>query len=163
MTRSANEVMVLAAKAARGAGAPPEQAGDFGRAVLRHLHAGRAWRDLAKALGDLPGGPIMDLPVALAQVLEGDAACGQVNASAWLSLAQSYAEALPYAVTVDLTEDQLKITVDLTRPAAKSPLGRFVLPQQLFDQMNRLAVRILVPESDTSRQSGAGAGLTDND
>lgn len=165
MTRSANEVMGLATKAARGAGAPPAQAAEFGRAMVRHMYAGRDLDYLSRALDDLPKGPIMDFPVAFARVIESNAvpARGQVEASAWLPLAQSYADALPYAATVNVMGNVLDITVDLHNPAAKTSLGRFVLPDTMLDKMNALSARILVPESDASRLGGAGAGLTDND
>lgn len=165
MTRSANEVMGLAAKAARGAGAPPEQAIEFGRAVVHHIHAGRDLEYLSRALESLPKGPIMDFPVAFARVVESGAASarGQVEASAWLPLAQSYADALPYAATVNVMGEVLDIIAELEKPSAKIALGRFVLPDVLMEQMNGFAARILVPESDASRLGGAGAGLTDND
>tara|TARA_R110002110_G_scaffold92355_5_gene240809 strand:+ start:743 stop:1240 length:498 start_codon:yes stop_codon:yes gene_type:complete len=165
MTRSANEVMVLAGKAARGAGAPPAQASEFGRAAVRHIHAGRDPSDISRALEAVPNGPIMDFPIAFARVFErgGDTPCGQVDASTWLPLAESYADALPYAVQVDVVGEVLNITVDLQCPAAKAHLGRLTLPDALFDQMTTFAARILVPESDASRLAGAGAGLTDND
>lgn len=165
VTHSANEVMVLAAKAARGAGAPPAQAGDFGRAIVHHLKAGRAPSDISAALEALPNGPIMALPIAFARVIErgGAAAHGRIDAQGWVLLAQSYADALPYAVQLEVAEDALTLTADLQRPASKSPLGRFTLPEPLLAQMNGFAARILVPESESSRSAGAGAGLTDND
>lgn len=165
MTRSANEVMVLAAKAARGAGAPPAQASEFGRAVVRHIHAGRDLRYISQALEAVPKGPIIDFPIAFTRVLEsgGTPARGQVEASAWLPLAQSYADALPYAAQVNVMGAVLDITADLQQPAAHVSLGRLTLPDAFLNQMNTLAARILVPESAASRLAGAGAGLTDND
>ena len=165
MTRSANEVMVLAGKAARGAGAPPAQASEFGRAVVHHICAGRDMRHVSEALDALPKGPIMDFPVAFTRVLEtgGASPRGQVEASAWLPLAQSYADALPFAARVTVIGEVLDIIADVQQPAAKVSLGRLTLPDTLFDKMNALAARILVPESDASRRAGAGAGLTDND
>lgn len=157
--------MVLAAKAARGAGAPPAQASDFGRAVVHHLKAGRGARDILAALEALPDGPIMALPIAFTRLIErvGDAPHGRIDADGWVSLAQSYADALPYAVQVEVAKDALTLTADLQCPASKSPLGRFTLSEPLLDEMNGFAARILVPESENSRRAGAGAGLTDND
>jgi len=157
--------MVLATKAARGAGAPPAQAAEFGRAVVHHLKAGRDASGISNALDALPDGPIIDFPIAFARVIErgGDAPHGQIDASGWLPLAQSYADALPYAVEVKLAQDALTVTADLQRPAPKVPLGRLTLSDPLLEHMNSLAARILVPESDSSRLAGAGAGLTDND
>lgn len=64
MSYSANEVQMLAQKAARGAGAHPAQAAHFGRALVCHLAAGRAVSDLREALALLPDGPIQTLPFA---------------------------------------------------------------------------------------------------
>jgi hypothetical protein len=80
-----------------------------------------------------------------------------------LPLAQSYADALPFAARVTVIGEVLDIIADVQQPAAKASLGRLTLPDTLFDKMNALAARILVPESDASRRAGAGAGLTDND
>lgn len=160
MTWSANEVMTLAAKAARGAGAPPAQASEFGRAVVCHAHAGREFSFISNALDAMPGGPIMELPIAFMRMLERESV---INANGCLPLAQSYAEALPYAAQVDVIGETLHIKSDLQTPSEKVSLGRFVLPDDLITKMTTLAVRILVPESDASRRAGAGAGLTDND
>ena len=70
MSRSSNEVMGLAAKAARGAGAPPAQAAQFGAAAAAHLGAGREIDVLVAALAVLPDGPIMTLPLDIARIAE---------------------------------------------------------------------------------------------
>lgn len=59
MSFSINEIQNLASKAARGAGAPPAQAARFGRAVVYHVRAGRAERDILDAIDALPHGPIL--------------------------------------------------------------------------------------------------------
>ena len=41
--------------------------------------------------------------------------------------------------------------------------ARLTLPAPLADKMMALAARTYVPETEASRLSGAGAGLTDND
>ncbi len=163
MSYSANEVMTLAAKAARGAGAPPAQASNFGRAVVRHLLAGRDAGDLSNALDALPDGPVIDLPIAFARLQETAGASGQIDCHSWPHLAQSYAVALPFATETDVRDDVLHITADLQTPAPKTILARIELPDALLEKMTHLAARILVPESDASRLAGAGAGLSDND
>ncbi len=63
MTHSANEVEMLAQKAARGAGAYPAQAAHFGKAVVVHLSEDRPVGLLLDALDALPEGPIQILPI----------------------------------------------------------------------------------------------------
>lgn len=163
MSRSANEVMTLAAKAARGAGAPPAQAAQFGRAALRHLSADRGERVLLQALEALPEGPIITLPryfVEFAeQAVEGRAQ-GMLPAQ---ELALSYAEAQSYSCEITLVSEKLTVQADLTKPADRPVLKRIVLSGTFCNQLESLAAKLLVPESDASRLSGAGAGLTDND
>ena len=43
------------------------------------------------------------------------------------------------------------------------PLDRADIPENVFGFLNILAAKTYVPESEASRVSGAGAGLTDND
>lgn len=162
MTRSANEVMVLATKAARGAGAPPAQAARFGSASVWHLVAGLDIAVLDAALNDLPQGPIIELPIAIAKMAEQATAgryCGPLSV-AGAPLAQSYLATLPFAADID---GQGIATLDLNLPSAPGTPTRIDLSQQAYDRWSALAERLLVPESDASRLSGAGAGLTDND
>lgn len=156
--------MTLAAKAARGAGAPPGQAAEFGRAVVCHLNAARDVADLWAALKALPDGPILMLPLAFARLsddAEEGQAQGQILSDA--ALAQSYAEALPFAQTSHLSNEGLHVTINLTTPKTRKSVTRVDLPQDLADWMLTLAARTFVPESEASRLAGAGAGLTDND
>lgn len=164
MTRSANEVTVLCAKAARGAGAPPEQATLFGRAALCHLAAGRDPALLSRALEALPGGPILHLPplfMALAEAAlrrEGpDALPDDLSPE----LLQSYAEAQPFLVRIDVQARQAQAIP--TEPAPPPPTSRVSLQPELETLLQSLAAKTLVPESGASRRAGAGAGLTDND
>ena len=162
MTRSANEVMVLATKAARGAGAPAAQAAQFGAAAVAHLTTGRDVALLDGALAALPDGPILTLPLALARIAEVQVegiATGVINEDED-SLAQSYVAALPCAAA--MTEGGV-VHLDLNRPAPRSAVARIDLSEQTYAAWTALAAALLVPESDASRLSGAGAGLTDND
>jgi hypothetical protein len=159
MTRSMNEVMVLATKAARGAGAPPAQAAQFGAAAAAHLAAGRDVRSLHKALIALPDGPIIALPLEILRIAETILARGPLQ-SADIDLVQSYVSTLPYQA--HLSREHL-LELDLTKPATRIPVQRIELPDELYVEWSRLAARMLVPESDASRLSGAGAGLSDND
>lgn len=159
VSRSANEVEVLAAKAARGAGAGPAQAAQFGAAAVRHLAQGRDIAALDAALDALPAGPILHVPLDIARIAEGARARG-VLADAQSPLAQSYVEALRWHAV--LAADGT-LTLDLGRPAVRCALPRFDLPQDVAARWEALAARLLVPESAASRLKGAGAGLSDND
>ena len=159
MIRSANEVMVLAAKAARGAGAPPAQAVQFGAAAIVHFRAGREVDELIQALASLPQGPILALPLAIARIAENAQTAGPLPQSDAL-LTQSYVEALAYAAHLD---GNGVLHLDLTKPAPRVQLARIDLPDEVYAAWSDLAAVLLVPESDASRLSGAGAGLSDND
>ena len=166
MKVSANEVLTLAGKAARGGGAPPAQAVAFGRAALCHLSAGRDPGDLSDALDALPKGAILEIPLALSRLIEaaeGDTAKGLLSVSAPPALLLSYAEAQPFEVATEDTPSGLKLTLSLTNPNTPPPVARVELPDAMHAQLNDLAQKTLVPESAASRISGAGAGLTDND
>lgn len=154
--------MVLAAKAARGAGAPPAQAEQFGAAALLHLLRGRGVAVLDAALSALPGGPILSYPLEIARIAEqaqegiakGQMACAQD------SLARSYAESAPWQAS--LSEDGI-LTINLSKPAKRCAITRVDLPEPVYQRWSALAAHLLVPESAASRLSGAGAGLSDND
>ena len=166
MMVSANEVLTLGTKAARGGGAPPAQAADFGRAALCHLINHRPPTALSDALDALPGGPILSLPLVLAQVIEkaeGEVAAADVPVMDDADLMLSYAQSQPFEAVARIEGDKLNLFLTLTTPNKMQPVARVSLPDELFQQMLTLAAQILVPESDASRLSGAGAGLTDND
>lgn len=162
VTRSANEVMVLATKAARGAGAPPAQAAQFGAAAVVHLTAGRDIAELDAALAALPDGPIIGFPLALTRIAESQAegiATGVLDPADG-TLGQSYVAALSCAAA--LTKDGT-VHLDLNRPAPRASVQRIELSEETCTAWTALAAALLVPESDASRLSGAGAGLSDND
>lgn len=163
MKASANEVMTLAAKAARGAGAPPAQAAAFGRAALCHLAAGRSAVDLITALDALPHGPIVSLPLTFAALATPASPKAMFRADAPPDLVRSYAEAQPFATSVAFDGQHLTATLDIKTPTARPTVSRINLPDELARLLNTHAAKTLVPESAASRSSGAGAGLTDND
>ncbi|WP_370401953.1 hypothetical protein [Sulfitobacter sp. JB4-11] len=166
MILSGNELMTLAAKAARGAGAPPQQAAEFGRAALCHMRAGRDTDQLLTALDALPAGVILDLPLRLTRILEGaqgTKAQGTLPLTGTPDLIHSYIDALPYAVATTARGETIDITLSLDTPAPPIPPARITLPKPLATRMSALAAQLLVPDSAASREGGAGAGLTDND
>jgi hypothetical protein len=166
MNWSVAEICALATKAARGAGAPAAQAERFGRAACLHLMNERDADALAAALDALPGGPILAIPRAIDGAL---ARLGQSNLCTLGPLAQddllrSYVEALPFAAHLESgRDDELVLCVDVTQPQPKTMPRRISRCQELLCHMQKLAERTFVPDSDTSRQSGAGAGTSDND
>ena len=168
MSWSSNEVLTLASKAARGAGAPPWQAIEFGRAALRHLSAGRDPADLVAALAALPGGPILTLPQRLAELVEtggvgeGAVASGEI-ATDTPALALSYLEARPFETTATPGAQGIAVRLAVTEPARRTLPQRLALPEEIAARLEALAARTYVPESEASRRAGAGAGLTDND
>jgi hypothetical protein len=164
MSRSANEVTVLCAKAARGGGAPPEQATLFGRAALCHLARGRDPAQLKRALEALPGGPILHLPVlfmALAEAALREEGPDALPDDSPPELLQSYAEAQPFLVRIGAQTCQAQARP--SEPAPPLPATRIALQPELQALLQSLAAKTLVPESEASRRAGAGAGLTDND
>ena len=162
MTRSVNEISVLAAKAACAAGAPPAQAAQFGAAAGVHLGSGRAIDALCDALAALPDGPVIALPLDLMRIAEHaqDGHARGFVAGIDPALLQSYLEALPYEARL---LHNGTVALDLNRPATSRALSRIDLTDHIYAEWNALAARLLVPESAASRLSGAGAGLTDND
>ncbi len=166
MSRSAAEILALAGKAARGAGAPPAQAARFGEVAAVHLMAGRSAAALRAALDALPEGPVLDYPLAIdAGLVQADA--GQAAVLTGLErtdLLQSYIEALPCVAALEETEaGVLCLRAEPHRPRAARPSRRITLAEEVVEEMTRLAALTFVPESEQSRSSGAGAGLTDND
>lgn len=166
MMCSANEVMTLATKAAAGAGAPPTQAAMFGSAVLSHLGAGCKSDDISDALQLLPDGPIMELPVRIIALLEDtdeNEFTVVIRSGPFAALELSYFYAQPFAVKGKTVKGETEVELMLTTPQAPAPMPRVAIPDRLYNEMQNFAARLLVPETDASRLSGAGAGLTDND
>jgi hypothetical protein len=166
MRCSANEIMTLAAKAARGAGAPPAQAAAFGAAAACHLRAGNSADDLSRALSALPNGPILEFPVMITRAFENavdDVASGEIKTGPFADLALSYAGAQPVETKSKFDGGNIQFQMFLSKPNMPPPTPRITIPDDLVAELHTLAARILVPESEISRLSGAGAGLTDND
>ena len=163
MKASINEVMTLTAKAARGAGAPPAQATAFGRAAVYHLAASRQEDDLTSALEALPEGPIIAVPLEFIALAAHQPPTAILHSKASPELLHSYAQAQPLTTVLALDGAHLRASVDPQTPAARPCVLRIALSDALAQLLNRYAARTLVPESDASRISGAGAGLTDND
>lgn len=163
MIGSANEVMNLAAKAARGGGAPVAQAYAFGRAATCHLIADRPAADLDAALDALPKGPILDLPLLLMACAETRQPEATIPAGPLPDLTLSYAQSQPFACTATPSGSHITLSQAFDKPANQLPVKRVMLPDALAARLQTLAAGLLVPETEASRRAGAGAGLTDND
>lgn len=166
LTWSAAEILALATKAARGAGAPPAQAARFGQVAPLHLMAGRKTELLAEALDALPDGPVLSYPLAIDRALTALAQGHEAEIAGvpFDELLESYVDTVPFAAEVThKTQGHVALQVDFTVPRAPAVLHRISGCDALIALMLGLAARTFVPESDQSRKSGAGAGLTDND
>ncbi|AVL51273.1 hypothetical protein CEP88_00495 [Roseobacter denitrificans] len=166
MNWSATEITALASKAARGAGAPPLQAARFGQAAAVHLTAARPPDALAQALDCLPGGPILEYPLALDAALSTARTdgCAVVVSVTQDSLLDSYVAALPFTAHTECMQDgAIRLVVDFAKPRPRNQALRITGCDALVARMSDLAARTFVPESAASRSAGAGAGLTDND
>lgn len=165
MTWSAAEVSALAARAARGGGAPPHQAERFGQAAAVHLMAGRSPDMLQAALDALPRGPIMAYALQIETALEAcaDGRPGVCDQAARDALLDSYVEALPCAARLESEGGSLFLFADFTTPRGPRPPRRIAGCGALVSRMQELAALTYVPESEMSRSTGAGAVSSDND
>ncbi|MCF6444957.1 hypothetical protein L1065_09405 [Nereida sp. MMG024] len=134
--KSANEVMGLGIKAARGAGFDIGQAADFGAALVIHLCEGRNTAEITAALAD-PDGPITGMPARIDALYDPN----ESGQDLFTGLALSYFQASQGA----------------------RPKPRLLLPKSLEAELTTLAAKTYVPASDGSRLAGAGASLLDND
>ncbi|WP_299963293.1 hypothetical protein [uncultured Roseobacter sp.] len=161
MSWSRAEVQALATRAARGAGAPAAQAVHFGRAAALHLARGRPASEVSQALAALPEGPVLRLPLAL-QRLRRAGGGDEIDTGGLPDLARSYVETLGMPLTIrEVSPDALIVSPTKTAPLPDP--GRITGCEALIAEMTELAAHTLVPESDVSRQAGAGAGVTDTD
>lgn len=172
MTHSANEVMKLAERAARGAGFPPAQAESFGQAAVVHLGAGRDADALLKALADAQDSPVLRLALLPEDILRAVRLMGARIALTLHpgdeTLAMAYARLVPHrlvSLRIDHPDDgqpRLHVEVDLSTAATPSLPPRIDVEQDVMARLAVLARRTYVPASETSR-AAAGAGNIDND
>lgn len=156
MQFSINEIEALLSKAARGGGAPAGQASTFGKAAALHLARGCDVDDVQIALRALPDGPIILCPVDLHAALANGGGAMPCNGHELLC---SYAMALPYLVT----QTDSGVTIDMHQYDKPKLPARLSIEAGVIDAWKALAALTYVPETEQSRQAGAGAGLTDND
>lgn len=147
---AASEITALATKAARGAGVPPEQAARYGAAAAHHLAAGRS---AAVLLSALISGEALAFPRKV------DACRTGPHPLLVTALMQSYLDAAPFPVR----KTSMGVYLDPTAPRRTDIAARLYPAPVLIEHWQELAARTFVPETETSRIKGAGAGLRDND
>ncbi|MEL7163962.1 MAG: hypothetical protein AAGL96_00710 [Pseudomonadota bacterium] len=163
--RSWNEVQSKAARAAIGAGVPHAQALAFGTMVARLLADGGAATDVAGCLDD--PARIVALAGAVEEAVEAASVTDDVVRvpvgtkerdvlAAWL-------RSLPCQAELAEVPDALLVKLELRAPNALARPVRVSVGCALWQVMEDLAARTYVPDSDASRQMGAGAGLMDLD
>ncbi len=157
--KSANEIEALVFKAARGGGLPLGLAEDLAMAT--------AFLDLDQ-LANCPcqkGAAATAIPTALDFVAAGE---GPQSVVADRATIDAYVASVEHQTQQTLVWDVTATGAVFQRfeptiPASHPPEGRRVLPTVLNDHLTEMAAKTLVPETESSRIGGAGAGLTDND
>lgn len=142
MIRSINEIQGLVLRAARGAGVPLGIAEDLS-ACVPHALANGALTDIADILWR------DDHSALLGDIAALDARLCGLEASDPPATTPRLGDALAAASGLEL----MPLPVSGAQP----------VPDALWDRLTILAARTNVPASAASRDTGAGAGLTDND
>lgn len=75
----------------------------------------------------------------------------------------SWVASLPCQADITANASEVKVFLSLTEPSTRTRPARIGISDDLFDRMQTLAARTYVPDSDASRQSGAGAGAMELD
>lgn len=177
MKRSINEIAGIALKAARGAGVPLGHAEDFSRAVnmLACGHDVDGLRQASAALDDPHGSPQLSTkadPVEIAQataIMAMPVACDLLQTGARKVVLKNCAElrlAQAYCAGMGATADQEGADIVVTAQNDKTKrdfAGPCAVPDEIWAVFASYAAKTFVPETEESRLSGAGAGLTDND
>ena len=173
--RARNEVEAMALKAARGAGAPLGHAEDFARAAGAMAMADAAALDsLSNALDgpfevDASGIPLrlvgpcmMVMPLAIDALRSGEAEVLLPGAHP-PALVQAYIRVAAQDFDIALEISGEKLRLGAVQPPAALPAKAVAVPDAIWRIWDALAAKTYVPETESSRLAGAGAGLTDND
>ena len=160
------EVQALGVKAATGAGVPPAQSLAFGAMLARHVADDGPQGALEQVL-DAP-----DRIVSLAHRVETIVETASISDKpvdvtepdvAARALLISWLAALPCKVDLTVSGPDIRIAMSLTSPGTRGRPDRLTLAPSLLGQLNTLAAKTFVPDSEASRSSGAGAGLMELD
>lgn len=185
MSHSRNEASALITKAAVGAGFPWALAQEISKAFSTIAQpTSSEWQALIDALVAPTEGMIFTTHAGLLQIENARICSAGPAVVDWLVAGMQRAELLELDCPVLLdaflragqaeygyafmTETNENGVVQVTakrneNPSISQSLPRIIFPQETYDALIGLAARTYVPESDASRLSGAGAGLTDND
>ena len=164
--KSWTEIQALAVKAATGAAVPPAQALAFGAMATRHLADAGPEAPLSEALVD--PNAVLDLAhqieamIETASVSEKPVGVSEQDPGR-RALLISWLASLPCQAAITATSAEIRVRLSLTEPSARTRPARVAISSALFDQMQDLAARTYVPDSDASRATGAGAGLMELD
>lgn len=174
MIRSQNEIAAIIRQAARGAGAPPGQAEDLARTALYLVQSGTDLDCIAAALRDpldpvdvqwdhdcikVRSGPAMMTAPIVRDAFLGGVDSARLDHPAHAPLIRA---ALAEAGIMVAGDDTDLARIDATPPAG-TVTGPVDIPDTLWSVFTDFAARTHVPETDASRITGAGAGLSDND
>lgn len=171
--RALNEVAAITRKAAIGAGIPPAQAQDLAQTAV--FMAGRG-EDMGPVLAALAepdvaidvawGGTRLIIKAGTAAMTAPMVKDGFCMGLTKVRLFDPAHAALTCAM---LAEAGIKVACQncvldyMGRTTPEHPLGPVDVPDQVWAVLAEYAARTYVPETEASRNSGAGAGLTDND
>lgn len=166
MNMSWTEVQALGVKAAGGAGVPPAQALAFGAMLARHVADGGPQGAVSAAL-ERPEA-IVDLAHRVETIVEAASVSARpVKATeddpGTRAMLVSWLSGLPCLAELDVSGPRISVRLSLTDPSTRKRPDRLVLDAALLTQLNDLAARTYVPDSDASRTGGAGAGLMELD
>ncbi|WP_299611309.1 hypothetical protein [uncultured Tateyamaria sp.] len=160
------EVQTLGVKAASGAGVPPAQALAFGAMLARHV-ADEGPQGAVQAALDNP-----DRIVALAHRVETIVEAASITSkpvdateddAGTRAMLVSWLAGLPCKSELDVAGPKVRVSLSLTEPSTRGRPERLALTPSLTEQLNTLAAKTYVPDSDASRAGGAGAGLMELD
>ncbi len=173
MTRSLNEIHAMAKKAAIGADIPLGQADDLADVAIYLAGTRQGLRCVADALAE----PAASLDVRW----DSDRIVVRSGAAAMAGpvIRDAFEMGVTRAVMADPAHGDLIVAMlaaagigvqpdgdalVFAGPIVTAPrTGPAVVPDDIWRQFQTLAARTYVPESEGSRATGAGAGLTDND
>ncbi|WP_377507928.1 DUF3726 domain-containing protein [Octadecabacter sp. R77987] len=171
MMRSLNEVQGLVLKAARGAGVPLGHAEDIAAAMPDYIALGGDMGALAAAL-DCPhtawtdghGCAVMAGPTAidLVRAGQGEQRINGADLPLLFVGLVSMANRFGAGLACDVQDDCVVIAVGQGATVTLA-IGPVTVEGAAWAALMKLAARTFVPETETSRAAGAGAGLTDND
>ena len=159
MTRSLNEIEGMIHKAARGAGLPLGHADELAAAGVRLVAEGGDPGEITVAL-DKATGVAMTGPAAIDAVLAtGEPVTLADVDSPHLLVAMVAAREVAVTARIESTGVVLEPGETVVLPLD----GPVDVDAAHWARWSELAARTYVPASEASRESGAGAGLTDND